>query len=216
MHPTPELVAERPNQVWRGDITKLAGPAKGSWCYLYTVRDRDSRSVTGGLVATREHAEPARRFLGATAAKHASAPDSLTLPADRGRPLVAQSVVLLLGSLGSAPSHSRPHVSTDTPYSERQFKTRKDPPRFPDRFASLEEARTFCQQFFTWYNIDHHHQGIGLHTPAQVYTSAARGRRDGDVYFFTTAHPGAGVHRRGTGRASAPPADIDGGVSPAS
>ncbi|MBI2760186.1 MAG: IS3 family transposase [Chloroflexi bacterium] len=173
VHLLPVLVAERPNQVWSWDLTKLAGPAKGSWFSLDTIIDSSSRSVPGWLVATREHADLARRFIAETAAKHAIAPDTLTLHADRGSPMVAQSVALRLGSLGIAPSHSRPHVSNDNPFSESGFKTLKYHPTFPQRCGSLEDARTFGQQFFTWYHTAQQHQGIGLHTPVQVHTGAA-------------------------------------------
>jgi len=173
VYPKPELMAEQPNQVWSWDITKLAGPATGSWSYLYTIIDIYSRSVPGWLVAPRENADLARRFIAETAATHEVVPDTLTLHADRGSPMVAQSVALLLGSLGIAPSHSRPHVPGDNPFSESQPGTLKYQPTFPDRFGSVEDARAFCQPFFTWYNTAHHHQGIGLHTPVQVYTGAA-------------------------------------------
>ncbi len=87
--------------------------------------------------------------------------------------MTAQSVALLLGSLGITQSHSRQRVSNDNPYSESQFKTLKYHATFPGRFGSVEDARTHCQTFFTWYNTAHHHQGVGLHTPAQVYTGQA-------------------------------------------
>jgi len=188
VHPKPELVAEGPNQVWSWDITKLPGPAKGSWFYLYTIIDIFSRYVPGWLGATRENAALAHHLIAATAAKHDIVADTLTLHADRGSPMVATSVALLLGSLGITQSHSRPHVSNDNPYSESQFKTLKYQPAFPDRFGSVEDARTYCQQFFEWYNTDHHHQGIGLHTPAQVYTGVAGAVRAGRQQVLTAAY----------------------------
>lgn len=196
-YPRPVLVAARPNQVWSWDITKLAGPAKGSWFYLYTIIDIFSRYVPGWLVATRENADLARRFIAETATKHGVAPGTLTLHADRGSPMVAQSVALLLGSLGIAPSHSRPHVSNDNPFSESGFKTLKYHPTFPQRFGSLEDARTFGQQFFTWYNTAHHHQGIGLHTPEQVQTGTAavvRTHRQQTLQVAYAHHPERFVH----------------------
>lgn len=209
VHPRPMLVAAQPNQVWSWDITKLAGPATGSWFYLYTIIDIYSRYVPGWLVATRENAELARRFLAETAAKHGIVPATLTLHADRGSPMVAQSVALLLGSLGITQSHSRPHVSNDNPFSESGFKTLKYHPTFPQRFGSLEDARTFGQQFFTWYNTAHHHQGIGLHTPVQVHTGdAARVRvhRQHTLAIAYTRHPERFVH--GAPQPPAPPSVV--------
>lgn len=43
----PELLAEAPNQVWSWDITKLMGPAKWSYFYLYVILDIFSRRVVG-------------------------------------------------------------------------------------------------------------------------------------------------------------------------
>jgi putative transposase len=82
-------------------------------------------------------------------------------------------VAFLLADLGVTKSHSRPHVSDDNPYSEAQFKTMKYRPTFPDRFASMEEARAFCREFFTWYNHAHRHSGIGFMTPEAVHYGRA-------------------------------------------
>lgn len=202
--PKPELVAVGPNQVWSWDITKLPGPAKGSWFYLYTIIDLYSRYVPGWLVATRENAALAHHFIAETATKHGIVADTLTLHADRGSPMVATSVALLLGSLGITQSHSRPHVSNDNPYSESQFKTLKYQPTFPDRFGSIEDARAYGQQFFAWYNHDHHHQGIGLHTPVQVYTGAVAAVRASRQQTLTTAYA-AHPERFVRGAPQAPP-----------
>lgn len=169
----PELLAERPNQVWSWDITKLLGPAKWTYFYLYVVLDVFSRAVVGWLVAHRESAELARRFIAETAATQGIAPRQLTIHADRGSSMTSKPVAFLLADLGITKSHSRPYVSNDNPYSESQFKTLKYRPDFPERFASLEEARAFCHAFFPWYNTEHRHSGIGYHTPAAVHTGRA-------------------------------------------
>jgi len=169
----PELLAERPNEVWSWDITKLLGPAKWTYFYLYVVLDIFSRYVVGWLVAHRENAELAQHFIAATAAKQGIDPGQLTLHADRGSSMTSKPVALLLADLGITKSHSRPHVSNDNPYSESQFKTLKYRPEFPERFATMEEARAFCRSFFRWYNTEHRHSGIGLCTPAMVHTGQA-------------------------------------------
>ena len=84
--------------------------------------------------------------------------------------LVAQ----LLADLGVTKSHSRPHVSDDNPYSEAQFKTLKYHPLFPGRFSSLNDTRAFLCPFFSWYNEDHRHSGIGLMTPEMVHSGRAQ------------------------------------------
>ncbi len=165
----PELLAEAPNQVWSWDITKLMGPTKWSYFYLYVILDIFSRRVVGWCVADAETAalfEPL--FLDAVA-KHAVPPGQLTLHADRGSPMKAKATALLLADLGVTRSHNRPHVSNDNPFSESHFKTLKYQPTFPKRFGCIEDAKAFCRRFFDWYNQEHHHAGIGLMTPDQVH-----------------------------------------------
>jgi putative transposase len=165
----PELVATAPNQVWSWDLTKLAGPARWSWFYLYTILDIFSRYVVGWMVAAREAASLAERLLADTIINQQVPTGTLTIHADRGPSMTAKPVAMLLADLGVTRSHSRPHVPDDNPYSESQFKTLKHHPSFPDRFGSIQDARAFCQQFFGWYNAEHRHSGIGLLTPADVH-----------------------------------------------
>jgi putative transposase len=169
----PELLATRPNQCWSWDITKLAGPVKWTWFYLYVILDIYSRYVVGWMVAAREAASLAERLLADTIAKQQVAAGQLTIHADRGTSMTSKPVALLLADLGVTKSHSRPHVSDDNPYSESQFKTLKHHPTFPDRFGSIQDARAFCQGFFGWYNVEHRHAGIGLLTPADVHYGRA-------------------------------------------
>jgi putative transposase len=169
----PELLATAPNQVWSWDITKLLGPAKWTYFYLYVILDIFSRYVVGWMVAPRESAELAKRLIGETCAKQGIDAGQLTIHADRGSSMTSKPVALLLADLGVTKTHSRPHVSDDNPFSESQFKTLKYRPGFPDRFGSIEDARAFCQGFFPWYNSEHHHGGIGLLTPEAVHYGQA-------------------------------------------
>ncbi len=176
VHPAytkPELLATAPNQVWSWDITKLLGPAKWTYYHLYVILDIFSRYVVGWMVAYREQAVLAERLIAETAAKQRITPAQLTLHADRGTSMTSKPVAFLLADLGITKTHSRPHVSDDNPYSESQFKTMKYRPGFPARFASMEEARAFCHQFFPWYNTEHRHSGIGLLTPEAVHYGRA-------------------------------------------
>ena len=165
----PELLAERPNQVWSWDITRLMGPAKWNYFYLYVILDIFSRRVVGWCVADAESAVLFRPLLDDAIAKHHVPPGQLTLHADRGGPMKAKATALLLADLGVTRSHNRPHTSNDNPFSESHFKTLKYQPRFPKRFGCIEDAKSFCRSFFDWYNKDHHHAGIGLMTPDQVH-----------------------------------------------
>lgn len=165
----PELLATRPNQLWSWDITKLRGPGKWTYYYLYVILDVFSRYVVGWMVALRESASLAEEFIAETCRRQGITPGQLTLHADRGSSMTLRTVAQKLCDLGVEKTHSRPHVSDDNPYSEAQFKTLKYRPDFPDRFGSLEDARAFCGPFFDWYNHAHHHAGLALLTPAVVH-----------------------------------------------
>jgi len=169
----PELLAERPNEVWSWDISKLKGPAKWRWFYLYVILDVFSRYAVGWTVQYRETAELAKALIGQACEQQQIEPGTLTVHADRGGPMRGKPVEFLLADLGVLKTHSRPYTSTDNPYSEAHFKTLKYRPEFPDRFDSIEQARTFCRDFFAWYNHAHRHSGIGLMTPAAVHYGCA-------------------------------------------
>ena len=165
----PELLATAPNQLWSWDITKLLGPAKWTYFYLYVILDVFSRYVTGWMVAMRESAELAKRLIEESCAKQNIQPGQLTLHADRGTSMSSKPVAFLLADLGVTKTHSRPHVSDDNPFSESQFRTMKYRPDFPDRFGCIQDSRAFSQGFFRWYNEEHRHSGLALLTPAMVH-----------------------------------------------
>jgi putative transposase len=188
----PELVASGPNQVYSWDITKLLGPAKWTYYYLYVILDIYSRYVVGWMLATRESAILAEKLIADTAIKQGIGRDQLTLHADRGSSMTSKPVTFLLADLGITQSHSRPHVSNDNPFSEAQFKTLKYRPDFPARFTSIEAARIHCQRFFTWYNNEHRHSGLGLHTATDVHhelANAVRAQRGLVLDAAYAAHP---------------------------
>jgi putative transposase len=169
----PELLAIAPNQLWSWDITKLRGPVKWTYFYLYVVIDVFSRYVVGWMVADKESAELAKILLKESVRKHEVPEGQLNIHADRGRVMVSKQVAFLLADLGVTKTHSRPYVSDDNPYSESQFRTLKYRPNFPDRFGCLQDSRAFCQEFFHWYNNQHRHSGISLLTPAMVHFDQA-------------------------------------------
>jgi putative transposase len=169
----PELLARRPNEVWSWDITKLLGPAKWTYYYLYVILDVFSRIVVGWTLAYRESAALAEHLIAQTCCKQAISAGQLTVHADRGSSMTSKPVAFLLADLGVTKTHSRPHTSNDNPYSESHFKTMKYRPDFPSRFASIHEARAFCQMFFAWYNQQHRHSGIAMLTPETVHYGRA-------------------------------------------
>lgn len=194
----PELMAAGPNQVWSWDITKLHGPAKWTYYYLYVILDIYSRYAVGWMVAARESAVLAEKLIAATCLKQGITAGQLTIHADRGSSMTSKPVAFLLADLGVIQSHSRPHVSNDNPYSEAQFKTLKYRPGFPGRFGSIEGARAHCQTFFPWYNTQHRHSGLGLHTAADVHHGNVAAIRASRARVLTAAyhqHPERFVRR---------------------
>jgi putative transposase len=170
----PELLATAPNQLWSWDITKLLGPTKWTYYYLYVILDVFSRYVVGWMIAERESATLAEELIAETCARQGIQPDQLTIHADRGSSMTSKSVAFLLADLGVTKTHSRPHVSNDNPYSEAQFKTLKYRPDYPGRFGCQADARAWANTFFIWYNQEHHHSGLALLTPADVHFQRAQ------------------------------------------
>ncbi len=193
----PELLATRAKMLWSWDITKLRGPAKWTYYYLYVIIDVYSRYVVGWMVANAESAKLAKRLIAETCERQNISPGSLTIHADRGSSMTSKPVALLMSDLGVTKTHARPHVSNDNPYSEAQFKTLKYRPDFPRQFGSLQHARAHLTRFFDWYNREHHHSGLGLLTPHEVHhgMAAARLQQRADVLAAAHAtHPERFVH----------------------
>jgi putative transposase len=184
----PELLARRPNELWSWDITKLLGPVKWTYFYLYVMLDVFSRYVVSWMVAHRESATLAERFIHESCGRQGIDRGQLTIHADRGPAMTSKPVALLLADLGVTKTHARPHVSNDNPFSEAQFKTLKYRPAFPARFGSIQDARAHCHVFFPWYNTEHHHSGLGLLTPADVHHGVAEQRVAARATVLATAY----------------------------
>jgi putative transposase len=194
----PELVATAPNICWSWDITKLRGPKRGEYFDCYVVLDIFSRFVVAWCVAP-ESGELAKELIADAVARHRVPPGQLTIHADRGSSMTSNPVVELYAFLGIKRSHSRPHVSNDNPYSEAGFKTMKYCPAFPGTFGSIEDARAFCDRFFSYYNHEHRHSGIAYHTPASVHFGTAtevRAQRAVTLGAAYVTNPARFRHRR--------------------
>jgi putative transposase len=200
----PELLAERPNEVHSWDITKLLGPAKWTYFYLYVILDVYSRYAVGWTVQHRESSLVAKNLIAQVCEQQHIARDQLTVHADRGSSMTSKPVAFLLADLGVTKTHNRPYTSTDNPYSEAQFKTLKYRPGFPQRFDSIEHARAHCRQFFDWYNHAHRHSGIGLMTPAAVHHGRAEAVHADRARVLAAAY--AATPERFVRRAPRPPA----------
>lgn len=170
----PELLATQPNQLWSWDITKLLGPTKWTYYYLYNILDVFSRYSVGWMIAERETAGLAEELIAATCVRQNILPGQLTIHADRGSSMTSKPAALLMADLGVTKTHSRPHVSNDNPFSDAQFKTLKYRPDYPARFGCQVDARSWAAEFFRWDNHEHHHSAIGLLTPADVHFGRAQ------------------------------------------
>ncbi len=188
----PELLATGSNEIWSWDITKLLGPEKWTYYYLYVVIDIFSRYVVGWLIADRETAALASKLIGESCDRQKIRPGQLGVHADRGTSMTSKALAMLFADLGVTKTHSRPSVSDDNPFSEAQFKTLKYRPNFPARFGSIEDARSHCREFFEWYNRQHCHSGIGMVTPYDLHHGLAKERREARAVVLAEAwakHP---------------------------
>lgn len=193
----PQLVATAPNQVWTWDITKLPGPIKGIFFALYVVLDLYSRFVVGWTLARRELGSIATVLLRDSIEKHGILPGQLAVHSDRGTPMKAKPLLYLYANLGVATSLSRPRVSNDNPFSESHFRTAKDDPEYPGRFASLEQAWSWAASFLHRYNTDHHHSSLAMLTPEDVFLGRGPdilARRHAVMLAAYAKHPERFVH----------------------
>jgi putative transposase len=208
VYATPSLTATAPNQVWTWDITKLATHQKGIFLMAYVIIDLFSRYVVGWMVAKKECQHLAAQLFAETIARHGIEP-GLQVHADRGAAMKSDTLAQLLASLGASRSFSRPRVSDDNPFSEAHFKTLKYQPDYPGRFDTELQARAWLQSFFGWHNEEHHHSGLALFTPADVFhgrIETVRATRQAALDAAYAAHPERFSH--GAPRVPLPPTEV--------
>jgi hypothetical protein len=190
-HAIPRLIAAAPNQAWSWDISKLATYERGVFVNLYVVLDLYSRYVVAWMVAAHENSALAQQLFREAIERYAIDPGTLIVHQDRGAPMTSHGFADLLSALGVERSYSRPRVSDDNAFSEAHFRTLKYQPDYPGRFCDIAHAREWCSKFFAWYNEFHHHEGIALFTPAQVFqghverVAARRQKALDDAYLRT-------------------------------
>jgi putative transposase len=166
-----ELVALMANQIATWDITYLPSNVYGKYWYLYAVLDLFSRKVVAWQVYECEDQCYASELIKDYVRREQIPVGQLTLHADNGAVMKASTLYATLQQLGIAKSHSRPTVSNDNPFIESLFKTIKYRPLDRLRpFATIEEARTFAERLFAWYNEQHCHSKISMVTPAQRHS----------------------------------------------
>lgn len=165
----PRLEATTPNEVWTWDISKLATETAGEFLNLYVVLDLFSRYAVAWMIAERENSALAKQLFAEAVGRYNIEAGKLTVHQDRGAPMTSHGFTGLLSELGLERSYSRPRVSNDNPYSESHFHTVKYQPDYPGRFRDIAHARQWFSEFFEWYNEGHHHTGLALFTPADIF-----------------------------------------------
>ena len=173
-HAVPRLKASRPNEVWTWDITKLALTTKGIYLSLYAVTDLLSRFIVAWMVSLKENSALAMQLINEAVIRYCIKPGQLTLHQDRGSPMTANGYLNDMKQLDITCSHSRPRVSNDNAFSESGFKTLKYQPDYPGKFNTPAHARGWCEEYYDWYNFEHHHSGLSGYTPEQVFTGRYR------------------------------------------
>jgi len=207
-HAKPSLTATAPNEVWTWDITKLATVQVGVFLQLYVIIDLFSRYVVGWMLAGKECKHLAAQLFAETIARHGVEP-GLTVHADRGSAMRSDTLAQLLATLGVQRSFSRPRVSDDNAFSEAQFKTLKYQPDYPGKFEGELHARGWLEPFFGWHNDEHHHSGLALFTPADVFFARVpqvHAGRQAALDAAYAAHPER--FPRGAPRAPLPPSRV--------
>lgn len=166
--------ATEPNRLWSWDITWLPMAVKGMYFYWYMVLDVYSRKIVAHEVHVAESADLAALLMRKASLAEGLAGRKVVLHSDNGSAMKGATMLATLEKLGVVPSFSRPRVSNDNPFAESLFRTCKYRPNYPRKpFESVEQARTWTQQFVQWYNHQHKHSGLKFITPAQRHGGKA-------------------------------------------
>ena len=180
--------ATEANRLWSWDITWLPTAVKGLYFYWYMVLDVYSRKIVGHEVHVAESAELAALLMRKASLVEGLAGRKVVLHSDNGSAMKGATMLATLEKLGVVPSFSRPRVSNDNPFAESLFRTCKYRPNYPRKpFESVEQARTWTQQFVQWYNHQHKHSGLKFVTPAQRHDGRDKAILEHRVHVYETA-----------------------------
>jgi len=168
-HKPKQFTAFGANQVWTWDISYLPTQVRGLYFYLYLIMDIYSRKIVGWSIHDEELSAYSAQLIEQACYDEKISRNQIVLHSDNGSPMKGVTMIAMLEKLGVLPSFSRPSVSNDNPYSEALFKTVKYHPTFPVEtyFATISDARVWCEKFVTWYNQEHLHSALKFITPQQ-------------------------------------------------
>ena len=103
----------------------LPAAVRGQYYYLYLIEDIYSRKAVGWEVHEQESGELGAGLLQRSVLSEQCLLNPPVLHSDNGAPMKSATMLQKMYDLGVTPSHSRPRVSDDNPYSESLFRTLK-------------------------------------------------------------------------------------------
>lgn len=204
----PRLEADRINQVWTWDITKLPTLVRGVYLCLYVILDLFSRHVVAWMISSKENAGLAKHVFKQALETHQISPQTLIVHQDRGAPMTAYSFRDLVQSLGADLSYSRPRVSNDNAFSESHFRTAKYHASYPGKFSNATHARQWFSDFVEQYETTPH-SGLNDYCPADVWNNridAIHAARQSALDQHYEQHPNRYVN--GPPKAKRPPKSV--------
>ena len=157
------FAAERPDQVWVGDITYLR--TREGFAYLAVVLDLHTRLVVGWAIATHMRAELVQEAL-RSALDWRTPCEGAIFHSDRGSQYTSRAFREQLLDNGILASMSRSGNCLDNAVAESFFGTLKQECAHWTSWESVDDAREEMQCYIEgFYNRRRLHSGIGYMTP---------------------------------------------------
>jgi putative transposase len=158
-----DLVVERPNQAWAGDITYI--PLVSGFGYLFAIIDWFSRYVIEWELSNLLEADFCVQALGRGLVKRK--PEIFNT--DQGVQFTSQQFVGRLQDSGIKISMDGKGRALDNVFVERLWRSVKYEDIYLRGYESLREVREGLKKYFQFYNEKRPHQGLDYRTPAEVY-----------------------------------------------
>lgn len=170
-HPNrlPADPAQRPDQVWVGDITYL--PLGRQWRFLAVVLDQASRRVLAWRLGQRRDSHLTRAVLHA-AVRRRDPPRGLIFHSDRGSEYVGATFRDSLAARGIQQSAAQ-RGPEDNAHMESFFHSLKAELIHGRRFRTEAALRAALRRYMPYYNGRRLHSALGYRTPVDYEATAA-------------------------------------------